>query len=318
VTPQASLLPLAAFDPLDLRGPEFLGLFGAVMVVALVVGWLIRRWLLPPGDDRVDGRPLEPLELALLANDGRLRFAAIGVAEVAGAEAGGAIPEAINPRSSEVVRRLHTCLLAAGPSGTVATFQAALAAAKEEESRLVERGLLLDWTQWCRSPALWVALVPAAAAFALGVAKVRVGIAREKPIEFLGILLGLLLLLAFLFLARRPRRTRRGEEALREARQRFIESGERERWLRRRAEPDAAALAPLAVAVLGVATLHGTALAGFATLAGAARRQGHAGDSSMFWYSGYNGYSSDSSGDSGGDSGGGGCGGCGGCGGGGD
>jgi hypothetical protein len=120
----------------------------------------------------------------------------------------------------------------------------------------------------------------------LGIAKMVVGASRGKPIGFLVVLTIILGLVALGFLLIRPGRTRAGDQAIADARQRNA---------RAMRAPRNGELG-LAVALLGTAALSGTAWAGY--------HQVRAPPSSSS-----DGGGSDSSSDGGG---GGGCGGCGG------
>lgn len=70
-------------NPLDLTGPPFLMLFAALATSSIVAGFFLRRLFQPEGEPLLPGEQLEPLELALLADDGRWRCAATGLATLA-------------------------------------------------------------------------------------------------------------------------------------------------------------------------------------------------------------------------------------------
>jgi uncharacterized membrane protein YgcG len=162
---------------------------------------------------------------------------------------------------------------------------------------------------WWTSAAPWVTLAPVAATIVLGLAKIAVGISRDKPVGFLVLGCVALAVISLLALGRKPRRTRQGDAAVHGAWKRFRESGQQAEWAnRRRTEPAAqpAALMPLAVALLGIGALGGTTHAFL-----------HSPVENLRTGSGSAGGGCGSSGDGGGGCGGGGCGGCGGCGGGG-
>lgn len=141
----------------------------------------------------------------------------------------------------------------------------------------------------------------------LGIAKIIVGLAREKPVGYL--LIGCLLLTAIAaWLAWKPRRTLAGDRTLTALQNSFRSSDQRRQWDAKRGTVD---LAPLAIALLGVGTLYGTpwdairvSTQRMRTADGGAGGCGTTGCGA--------------GGDGGGGCGGGGCGGCGGCGGGGD
>lgn len=127
-------------NPLDLRGGDFLWLFGVLAAAAVGSGYALRRLFHPAGDDGpVD---LSPLEVALLANDGRYRFAAAAMVVLATVDSttGSATlkeppPDAADP----LLRRLHERLTAAGNGDAIHMLRTAQeTAAEEEEPRLRE------------------------------------------------------------------------------------------------------------------------------------------------------------------------------------
>ena len=296
-------------DPLNLTAGPFLALFATLATASLVAGLVLRQALVPEGDPDRAAADVEPLEVALIADDGRLRFAAAGLAMVAGpappaeaAAAGAAaaplvLPPAPPPGASRLLADLHARLAALGACTHLEALKAAIATAAEEvEPRLVERGLLVG--PWWSTTRPWIILAPLLVTLGLGVAKICVGVSRNKPVGFL--VMGSLALAAvgFLLVARKPRRTRQGDAVVKDAWARFRESGGQDAWRATRAE----ALLPLAVALLGTTTLASTAYAAIDRAVNASRPGSAAGGC----------------GTSGGDGGGGGgCGGCGGCGGGG-
>lgn len=303
-------------NPLDLTGPPFLALFAALATGSFVAGLVLWHMVQPLGDPTVTDESLEPLELALLADDGRWRCAATGLASLsiappqadtnAGADAVPAIvilPE-VPAGSPPNLRALHARLMALGNCTTIEAIRAAADVARDEfEPSLITRGLLVG--DWWSTAAPWVILGPAAATVGLGIAKIGVGISRGKPVGYLAIGCIALALLSLLALARKPRRTRQGDAVVHRAWKRFRESGQQQEWTNRRrteAATQPMMLMPLAVALLGTESLGGTT---HAFLHPPIERL-RTGDSGSGGGSGCG-----SSGD-----GGGGCGGCGGCGGG--
>ena len=305
-------------NPLDLAGAPFLALFAALATGSIVAGVVLRRMFQPLGDPTESGEKLDPLELALLADDGRWRCAATGLATLAVAPEPPAAKDGQGERpafaivsspptgASPLLEALHARLAALGSCTPEEAIKAAVGVAREEfEPLLVARGLLVG--EWWRSAAPWVILAPAAATLALGVTKIVVGISRGKPVGFLVTGCVALALVSLLAMARKPRRTRQGDAVVHEAWKRFRESGQQDEWSnRRRTEPatQPLALMPLSVALLGIGALGGTTHA-FLHLTVERLRTG----------SGSGGSGCGTSSDGGG---GGGCGGCGGCGGGGD
>jgi uncharacterized protein (TIGR04222 family) len=307
-------------NPLDLAGAPFLALFAALGTASFVAGVVLRRAFQPEGDALGAECDLDPLELALLADDGRWRCAATSLATLAVApELPASQDGKREPRPFAIVTSppagaapllvaLHARLAALGSCTTVEAIKTAADVARDEfEPALVARGLMVG--HWWTSAAPWVTLAPVAATIVLGLAKIAVGISRDKPVGFLVLGCVALAVISLLALGRKPRRTRQGDAAVHGAWKRFRESGQQAEWAnRRRTEPAAqpAALMPLAVALLGIGALGGTTHAFL-----------HSPVENLRTGSGSAGGGCGSSGDGGGGCGGGGCGGCGGCGGGG-
>lgn len=315
------LLAAGIPNPLDLTGPPFLALFMALATGSFAAGLVLKRMFQPPGDPMVTPQDLEPLELALLADDGCWRCAATGLASLSIApeqsaenNGGGAGPALrIMPElpagAPPNLQALHARLTALGNCGTMEAIKAVADVARDEfEPSLVSRGLLVG--DWWTTAAPWVILGPSAVTFLLGITKIAVGLSRGKPVGFLVIGCAALALLSLLALARKPRRTRQGDAVVHGAWQHFRESGQQQEWTSRR-RPAAAAhpvgLMPLAVALLGIEALGGTTHAFLHSPLERLRTGSSASGDSL---------GCGSSGDGGGGSGG--CGGCGGCGGGGD
>jgi uncharacterized protein (TIGR04222 family) len=316
----APLVAVGIHNPLDLTGPPFLALFMALATGSFVAGLVLWRMFQPPGDPTVTGEDLEPLELALLADDGRWRCAATGLTALSiapeppttpnGADAIPAlviVPE-VPAGAPPKLRALHARLAALGNCTTMEAIKAAADVARDEfEPSLVTRGLLVG--DWWATAAPWVIFGPSAATLGLGLAKIVVGLFRGKPVGFLVmgcIGLAALCLLAF---ARKPRRTRQGDAVVHWAWDRFRESDQQREWTsRRRTESTAqpTMVMPLAVALMGIEALGGTSHE-FLCSPIDWLRTGESGSGGGL-----------GCGSSGGGGGGGGCGGCGGCGGGGD
>ncbi|MFM8826570.1 MAG: TIGR04222 domain-containing membrane protein, partial [Actinomycetota bacterium] len=172
-------------NPLDLRGGDFLWLFGILAAAAVGSGYALRRLFLPAGTEgSVD---LHPLEVALLANDGRYRFAAAALVALTtpdsttdSAKLKEFPPEAADP----LLGRLHERLAAVGDVDAMTMLRTAMeTAAEEEEPRLRQMGLLTG--AWWASSTPWLAVAPAVAVLGLGLAKIVVGLTREKPVGYL-------------------------------------------------------------------------------------------------------------------------------------
>jgi uncharacterized protein (TIGR04222 family) len=298
-------------NPLDLPGEPFLLLFALLAVGALTLSFVLRRSYLPEGDESLTARDVDPLELALLADDGRSRLTAVGLALLFAPGEQPPIEEEKKstfsltpsppPEASRPLADLHArlaALAASTPLDAVRAMESAIG--REFEKRLVDRGLLTG--SWWDSSSPWMILTPVLATLGLGVVKIFVGISRDKPVGFLVLGCIVLATVSFFTAARKPRRTKQGDAILQEAQSRFRDSGGKAAWRERR---ETAAL-PLAVALLGPATLIGSDFSFANSALNTYRNLAQTGSSS-------------DTGDGGGDGGGGGgCGGCGGCGGGGD
>lgn len=291
----AQALPL---NPLDWGGPAFIGLYLLLLVAAFVAAKLWRSALSDNG--RSDGGSgLDALQVAWLAG-GQRRAVDAGVAELMSTGA-------LRWEDKEPVRGENDA-----PSGPLSQLRnAVLAQAKAKKPQptlfakaldsvrksLEQRGLLLDAADERRArllPALLPALV-----LALGIAKIVVGLSRDRPIGFLGFLCVITFLVVLGFARASVDRSRAGERALAQLRERHAHATRAPR------EQDIA----LAVALAGTAVMAGTAYAAYHDTRAAASSSSSCGTgcSSTTTSS-----SSCSSSDSGGSSCSSGCGGCGG------
>jgi uncharacterized protein (TIGR04222 family) len=275
-------------NPLDWTGGAFLQLYAALMVATIIGSVWLRRLLRETGTAR-GGRP-EAFDLAYLAG-GAERCTDAVVAQLLSSgqarwddSARVLVLEGPAEDGSEPPAQVARCIAANG-SPTQVLMRSARAL-RPLAQKLERNNLLLN------AAAAWnvrlFSALPLLLLAAFGATKIYVGLARSKPIIFLVILTAIVAVIGLGMLLSRPTRTRAGDRALAEAKQRHA------RALR---SPQQKELG-LAVALLGTAALSGTAYANY--------HQMRAPPSS----------SGDSSGsDSGGgdsDGGGGGCGGCGG------
>ena len=287
LTQVQSALALSS-NPLDWTAGPFLQLFGVLMVSALVGAWWLRRSLRDTGNASA-ARP-EAFELAYLAG-GAVRCTDAAVAHLLG---NGQARWDQNSRelkldrpvsdSSEAPAVVARCIAVDGSPAQVLKRSAVALAPLEK--RLQKANLWLD------DAAAWrvrlFSALPLLLVAAFGVSKIVVGLSRSKPVAFLVILTIITGVIGLGFLLARPTRTRAGDQALADAKQRHA------RALRAPQQKELG----LAVALLGTAALSGTAYAEYHQLRSP---PGSSGDSS--------GCGGDSGG---GDGGGGGCGGCGG------
>jgi uncharacterized protein (TIGR04222 family) len=266
-----------------MTGGPFLALYGILLVVTLITGALIPRWLRPEGRGGVpdtDG-------LAWLAG-GRTRFADTVVARLLSARA----IEMEGKDGFRTVRRdagrnaAEISVLALPQPVRWSQIDRTLKSyAEPVERRLVASGLAIDAGETLQLRLFQT--LPYALLFLFGAGKWMVGTARDKPVGILTVLLIATAVLALIRFAMLDRRTNAGKAALQEA-------ATRSARLKRAPTNDET---DMAVALFGTAVLAGSALAAFHRLRTPSDSSSDGGSSSS---------------DGGGGCGGGGCGGCGG------
>ena len=287
--------PALAFglDPFEWSGPEFLGLYIVLLIVAFFGARLWRKRLCDTGQEG-SAMGLDSLQIAYL-NGGESRVIDAGVAELMADDVlrweGGKFVRGSRSPSTDSLRNLLQVLMARqdGTKRPKPKWQF-----EPIRQALVSRGLLLD------SAAEWRArLMPALVMLAVtvfGIMKVVTGMSRGKPIGFLAFLCIMAVLATIAFAKARVDRSRAGDEAME----------------RLQSEHASVTRAPqdnnlgLAVALIGTTALAGTAYAGYYE----ARAASGGGDSSSGCTS--SGSSCSSSDSGGGSSCSSGCGGCGG------
>lgn len=279
-----------SLNPLDYGGSEFLGFYLKMLIAAIVVSELLRRFLTPKTQPV---GVLSDAEMALL-DGGEER--AIQVLEVEQMAAG-------NLSYDPTTRLLRESGGGHRTAQDLANLRLMLGAgAQELRQRLLapmiqnlqRRGLLLEPAQRARIG--WLSALPLLALMALGVAKVNIGLSRGKPVMFLVFLLLLSLIVLAIQVARRPRISAGCKSWFRQQRQRHQRvrgAPTQQEWGK-------------AVALFGLTAVSGTVLAEYVGWRQPVSSSSCGGSSHSS-----NSNSSCSS-DSGGDSGGGGCGGCGG------
>lgn len=298
LSPALASASMRPANPLDWTGPEFLVLYVGLLLAVMIGSPLLRRWLRRRVGDVRDGGVLSTLETAYLAG-GPARAVDAGVAELhrRGVLHWNAQSERFEARDADVppldapLGELARTVASAELGAALRRAQRTMAPVR---SALERRGLYLR-AEDARRIARWSAL-PAAALFAFGLAKVAIGVQRDRPVTVLAILCVITAIYALVMFAGSAKPTRAGEQAL-----------ARKRAAQRPANNGRTDDLGLAVALGGTALLSGTALAAYHER----RVPSSSSDSS----------SSSSSSDSGSDSGSGDSGGgssCGGCGGGGD
>ena len=272
-----------SLGPLDLTGGPFLALYGALLVVTIVAGIIIPRWLRPEGRSR---RITDTDQLAYLAG-GASRFADAVVTRLLAARELFMIGKDRFRTDSRAAGRTaaERSVLMLSAARWPAIEGALKRHAEPVERKLVAAGLLMDdaltlqMRFWQTSPYLLL--------LAFGAAKWIVGDLRDRPVGYLTGLLVATMVFALFRWCRVDRRTRGGHAALAAARS----GSERLRRAPTAIETD------LAVALFGTTVLVGSGWSDFHKL-----RAAGSGD----------GGGSSGCGDGGSGCGGGGCGGCGG------
>jgi uncharacterized protein (TIGR04222 family) len=275
---------MTGLNPLDWYGGAFLALYAGLFVAAFIAGKLISIALRPAGRELPTGNEDE---LAVLAGRSpRLtetvvaRLLARGEARI---ERGWVVFGRASSGASPVEREITQL---PSPAKWTTIEQRIRAVAIQIEQQLVARGLVMERGEKYRLGL--IAAVPLLLLFGLGLAKVQVGVARDRPVGFLVVFLVVTAVFVLLRVFLTSRRTKGGMAVLKQA-QRNSE--------RLKRAPTAAEMGT-AVALYGTAVLVGSP---FAALHGMRYGQGDGGGSSDGGGSGC-----------GGGGGGGGCGGCGG------
>lgn len=303
---------------IDWSGPEFLLFYIVALVIAVIwtgvqKGRALERYALPDGPP-----PEDPYEIACLAG-GQTRLVQLAVARLLDLKLIGwnkkfggprlvALPDPGTSGLSVAELDLLVAIRSAGSKGMKARESGgALAnAIQAAEVRLATRGLRPTAAE--RASAQRGAVLPLVILGVIGLVKLLVGLARERPVLFLVLLLFLTLVIGISMASGGRLLTSTGELALARLRQRH-------RDLHRLRRSDSYQSGDL---MLGVALFGPTCLAGFqdfpvdpkslqSEIAGSASGGGGCGATSSGCSSG-----GSSGGDSGGGGGGGGCGGCGG------
>jgi uncharacterized protein (TIGR04222 family) len=202
-------------NPLDLKGPEFLSLYVVLLsggfLVALTLRYLLR---VPAGQALRLDRRVDPYEVAALGGPDALIEAAVAALfhrsalRIEGRRI--ATANELSSDAAPIERSVFEC--AATGNTTREDLRRALSPdIKHFQRRLSRQGLVVDEAQ-----AQWARLLPSlvyGSVLLLGLAKILVGMSRDKPVTLLVILVGLGCL-GLLPLARRPWRSRLGDFTL--------------------------------------------------------------------------------------------------------
>lgn len=297
-------------NPFDLRGPDFLILFGVLSALTVVLAAVL-RWSLrgPDGDGPIEVSDLSPYHIAYLAGGARLPIHA-AVAALVKEDAihvskskhtlsrKDQVPEQAHP----LERAVHAHVACSGEMTLSELGRIDSKSLTRLHQELEEQGLLVAPAEAGLARVLPTLLVLAVTL--LGMIKVAVGVARDRPVLFLVLGCVATAVVAFAGFARPVLRSRRGDRLLARLR---AEHAPLASTAHARAEALAASDVTLAVGLFGIGIL---ATGPYADLRAARKASDTAGWSSHCG-SGCGG------GGGGGGCGGGGCGGggCGGCGG---
>ncbi|HEY7115027.1 MAG TPA: TIGR04222 domain-containing membrane protein [Tepidisphaeraceae bacterium] len=216
-------------DLLDLRGPEFLKYYAILFVLAVVAGIVIRQVVKSTdggardGGRTANGEDLDPLEVAYLAGGPRL---AINTA-IASLYRRGAIRLTAGTRSLQAVRPPETAVHALERSLYVAVAAEKSSAVQRVHQRvsgdlaagrLRARGLV--YAAGRRAMIAVPSVLPLLLLFTLGIARIGIGLSRDRPVGFLVLFCFATAIAAIIMLARAPRRTAAGDATLRSMRTR--------------------------------------------------------------------------------------------------
>jgi uncharacterized protein (TIGR04222 family) len=207
-------------NPLDLKGPEFLGLYACLFVGVLLAALWLRRSLRSNGaEPPPEGVNLAPYEVAYLAGGERLVVNA-ALANLVQQNALAVRPTerrvtVIAPPRDDaptVEKAVYARCGATSDQGLKRLHASVPASATRVGDRLRELGLVLRAEETVKvrlGPCLlFVALV------LFGVMKIMVGIDRGKPVGILAVAVALTAVTAVVFLVKRPHRSRAGDRVL--------------------------------------------------------------------------------------------------------
>jgi uncharacterized protein (TIGR04222 family) len=225
----ATPLLVGVVDPFNMEGLQFLKFYGMLCVVAILVAIALRRLLRSDAPVR-DDEPLSPYEVACLGGGlpGVMRacLASLIVNQQLKLQPHSArkFPKtkpnlcsfsATTPWSANNELEQSMLRIASHENGATSEelLIAARPAAEEIQSELQRRGLVESAESF--AAARWGPVLLLGIVWLAGLAKLLIGINRDKPVLFL--LLGLVALLFVIsMMLRIPLRTRRGDERLRE------------------------------------------------------------------------------------------------------
>ena len=204
---------------LDLRGPDFLMFYLALIGIATVAAVALRFWLRGPGGEAPHFvANLDPYEVAYLSGGPRTVIDAaiaslvqadtLTVASGARLKTNGNLP----PNAAPMERAVYDQIVGGDPTiGRLRRRARSLTDGIAGRLRAADLALMSGQAALARLLPFLLML----AVFAIGVTKVQVGISRNKPVTFLVILCLFTLVVAIQFAARAVFRTRAGDRILR-------------------------------------------------------------------------------------------------------
>jgi uncharacterized protein (TIGR04222 family) len=207
-------------NPLDWQGPEFLSLYVPLLIGGFLVALLIRHLLrLPAGGPMYLSKRTDPYEVAALDGRDTLIEAVVGALfhrnalRLEGRRI--ATGDALAADAAPVERSVFECA-ATGDMTLGALRRALIHDIENYRRRLSQKGLVLD--EFRARPLRLLPSLVYGAILLLGVAKIFMGLSRDRPVMFL-VLLVPLGALGLLVLGRRPWRTRLGDTTLKALRE---------------------------------------------------------------------------------------------------
>ena len=216
-------LVFAAWNPFDLRGPEFMVLFGLSYVFSVAIAITLRSTLRRVHPQTI-GRPPEtlndPYEVAYLAGgESRVAQAATGLLVHSGVfevqrSSKTLVANLPLPSSAhEIEEAVYSAAVATNGKAEGRHFSSfAGSALTTIRNSLAEKGLIETASSFAAAQ-FW-SLVVMCPVLVLGVVKLNVGLSRQKPVGFL--IAGLVVVVATMvwFAIRRPHRTAAGNRLL--------------------------------------------------------------------------------------------------------
>jgi uncharacterized protein (TIGR04222 family) len=216
-------LVFAAWNPFDLKGPEFLVLFGLSYVFSFAIALTLRSTLRREHPKTI-GQPPEdledPYEAAYLAGgESRVAQAATGllvhsgVFEVQRSSKTLVANLPLPSNAHEIEEAVYSAAVATNGKAEGRHFSSfADSALTTIRNRLAEKGLIETASSFAAAQ-FW-SLVVMCPVLILGIVKLNVGLSRQKPVGFL--IAGLVVVVATMvwFAIRRPHRTAAGNRLL--------------------------------------------------------------------------------------------------------